>query len=1191
MPAGIRYWATRVLWGLAFLLVLGSRYVRQVSAHPGPLQDCAAFVVGVADSREEQWLIAICVGVYFVAFAYYQCLLRKRIQVGHGPDRRSVMVLRWCWPDVLLWLAIGWAAVLYAFSYQSAYQCTDLLALLAGVTAGQAVAVVRLRRTLMGCPRSLHQEIALALVFVAVLAAVFHPDMGSLSQYRGHVRWSGPYSNPNLFGLVMGIGVVLAVGMASASLKLKAKSLKLRVLSAATSECGPEQRTSNGERRTLNCGLSLKRACMVVAAAVMGVGLVKSYSRGAWIGSLCGLGYLGYAQWRLRARGREAGTRGGVLVAIAPSRWQITKGWRQFLPGGVILLGGLLVLAFLNLRYAEFRLVRRAFSVANRNDFSWRNRVVTSVGALQMIADRPLAGFGWNRYEDPYNQAYRPSTLYEGSAIVLDDYLVLGMTLGLPALLCLLWYVGWKFVGGHRSLLRRPGDPSRGEWEMATCRAAFLVPFLGFIPETGLFYLALGAPFWILLELGAAVPAASEAAGEIVESSVEKPEPKLLYGLQESDESDESAADVRLGARASFRATSRPSEATGRDAGARGGTRTARYRMAGAVVLGLGAVLACACFISFRRERESSDSLYQRIQKDFRAAEPLGVSVSPDGHYVLVKNEDGDGFKISVTERGSGRVVAASKSRDTQRALTWRPDGGAVAFQETAGMERPLCLWDVSSGKLTRINAPISRTALPPLRWSPDGSKLAYFQGDWRKGRLLVIRPGGHASKIVIKEPLSEDCDFVWSPDGGSVAVVDEAEPGGITLTRLADMKQSRLLLETGGKVRELAWSPDGSSILATVRGKADEYYKLFEVEVKSGKGTPRAEATGDVNNPVWLPDGRGFLYQILSNGVTSMVLGSRAQPCMKVVGPTNGVLWVSHVAADGSRAYARYAGFTAPPALVEIPLGGNVARPGAAVAGYADPRTGGTLALTSGAQAEGALVVYAPANSAEVQYPEPASVSLKSSDGKAIPAYHWRASGRAGPPKGALVVVHGGLHTQTFPTWEGYIRAMLDQGCDVIAVNYRGSSGYGQRFERMEGEAERVMDVLAARDYAVKALQVPPGKVYLSGISHGASLAAAAAAQGEEIGGLLLISWAGPIRGIEARFTKPFPIIAFHGELDASVSEKWARVALEEFVSAAGGRWSKPKWRAFKGEGHFFYRTASWAEVYWETSKLMEGR
>ena len=52
-------------------------------------------------------------------------------------------------------------------------------------------------------------------------------------------------------------------------------------------------RTANVEHRTLNLELEWRLwsggAVLLAAAGVMGVGLVKSYSRGAWVGAAVGL--------------------------------------------------------------------------------------------------------------------------------------------------------------------------------------------------------------------------------------------------------------------------------------------------------------------------------------------------------------------------------------------------------------------------------------------------------------------------------------------------------------------------------------------------------------------------------------------------------------------------------------------------------------------------------------------------------------------------------------------------------------------------------------------------------------------------------------------------------------------------------------------------------------------------------------
>jgi hypothetical protein len=60
---------------------------------------------------------------------------------------------------------------------------------------------------------------ALTLVLVSI-AAVWHPEsaQGFHFQYRGHRRESGPWGNPNVFGMLMAVGFVLVAGLAMSGL-------------------------------------------------------------------------------------------------------------------------------------------------------------------------------------------------------------------------------------------------------------------------------------------------------------------------------------------------------------------------------------------------------------------------------------------------------------------------------------------------------------------------------------------------------------------------------------------------------------------------------------------------------------------------------------------------------------------------------------------------------------------------------------------------------------------------------------------------------------------------------------------------------------------------------------------------------------------------------------------------------------
>jgi len=161
-------------------------------------------------------------------------------------------------------------------------------------------------------------------------------------------------------------------------------------------------------------------------------------------------------------------------------------------------------LLFWQYQHTESVTGRRAISASNQNDLSWRNRVAAWEGDLQMMAEKPVFGFGWNQPEPFYGKYYTPSRLDETGAIEMNDYLMLGATLGIPALFCFGMYLWLSFT---ETALReaRPATDLDGrqlDWLKAVCRAGALVLAVGFWFDGGLFKLATSAAFWILLELG-----------------------------------------------------------------------------------------------------------------------------------------------------------------------------------------------------------------------------------------------------------------------------------------------------------------------------------------------------------------------------------------------------------------------------------------------------------------------------------------------------------------------------------------------------------------------------------------------------------------------------------------------------------------------------------------------------------------
>jgi len=169
-----------------------------------------------------------------------------------------------------------------------------------------------------------------------------------------------------------------------------------------------------------------------------------------------------------------------------------------------VLVVSILVLCFWNFRHTERLVARRAFSVGNVNDFSWRNRVAAWEGALQMMAEKPWLGSGWNQADRVYDQFYRVPRVAESAAIQMNDFFTLGTAVGVPALLCFVAYLLLSFRG-VRVVSREPIGLQTSELRLqirVAASAGALVPLIGFWFDDGMFNLSMGVVFWVLLGLG-----------------------------------------------------------------------------------------------------------------------------------------------------------------------------------------------------------------------------------------------------------------------------------------------------------------------------------------------------------------------------------------------------------------------------------------------------------------------------------------------------------------------------------------------------------------------------------------------------------------------------------------------------------------------------------------------------------------
>jgi dipeptidyl aminopeptidase/acylaminoacyl peptidase len=123
--------------------------------------------------------------------------------------------------------------------------------------------------------------------------------------------------------------------------------------------------------------------------------------------------------------------------------------------------------------------------------------------------------------------------------------------------------------------------------------------------------------------------------------------------------------------------------------------------------------------------------------------------------------------------------------------------------------------------------------------------------------------------------------------------------------------------------------------------------------------------------------------------------------------------------------------------------------------------------------------------------------VSYKSFDGLDIPAILYKPHNvEQGDKAPALVWVHGGPGGQSRIGYSSTIQYLVNHGYVILAVNNRGSSGYGKTFYKMDDKKHGQVDLadcVAAKDYLVGQGYVDAAKVGILGGSYGGYMVLAA--------------------------------------------------------------------------------------------------
>ncbi|MCK4548566.1 MAG: S9 family peptidase, partial [Candidatus Krumholzibacteria bacterium] len=123
--------------------------------------------------------------------------------------------------------------------------------------------------------------------------------------------------------------------------------------------------------------------------------------------------------------------------------------------------------------------------------------------------------------------------------------------------------------------------------------------------------------------------------------------------------------------------------------------------------------------------------------------------------------------------------------------------------------------------------------------------------------------------------------------------------------------------------------------------------------------------------------------------------------------------------------------------------------------------------------------------------------VRFESFDGIEIPAIYYKPCGTCGDKKTAAVVwVHGGPGGQARVGYSSFVQYLVNHGYAVLAVNNRGSSGYGKKFyglDDMRHGEDDLRDCIEGKKWLAATGSVDPERIAIAGGSYGGYIVLAA--------------------------------------------------------------------------------------------------
>jgi len=402
------------------------------------------------------------------------------------------------------------------------------------------------------------------------------------------------------------------------------------------------------------------------------------------------------------------------------------------------------------------------------------------------------------------------------------------------------------------------------------------------------------------------------------------------------------------------------------------------------------------------------------------------------------------------------------RARGTARSLRWSPDGSKLAFVSDRGDHAFIAVYDVATKTLRFLDPSVDFDGEPV--WSPDGRRIALLRiPAGAEGLPFTPQRSGQPWSIRVADVATGAGRDIWVADSGAGSVFREV------------VAANQILWGAGDRI-VFPWEKDG-------------WTHLYAVPVAGGRATLLTPGGFDVEHVALSPDRATVVLSSNQDDIERRhiwkVAVSGGPPTAVTKG--TGLEWTPVIPGDGRGVAFIQAGTRTPPHPV-LQIGGGAPRD----------------------LAPGAI----PADFPEAALVEPQPVLFPAADGMTIHGQLFVPRGaNAGERRPAVIFFHGGSRRQMLLGWHYFYyyrnayalnQYLASRGYVVLSVNYRSGIAYGMEFREAlhygaQGASE-FNDVLGAGLYLRGRPDVDPKRIGLWGGSYGGFLTAMGLARASDL-------------------------------------------------------------------------------------------